>query len=924
MAPGTCQAWRSGARRAAAFRGTIPRDARPTAARPRLSRLLSQGARLALSGVVFMLVMATLRLRPVFAQPFSDAPALPLFGAAALLAVVAGLLGQDRRPVRLAPFALAWAASLAALSIVVALRPSQGLTLRIDSPEATTWLPNRGLEIAGRDLRDFADPRKALLSWTGRIEAPSSGRYVMTARGRGRLVVRLDGRELLATEGDSLQASQAVGLTKGPHDLEVELRAHGPGLRLRLGWTRPGTFGPWEDDVVPPRYLGEGRSRGWWPLTDLLALLFAAATAALVWVVPWNRPKPLPAPAPTTAGELGASALAYAVVLAVMSWPLVTDPARLGVTDRPDGRLNAWILAWDVHALTRTPGRLFDAPIFHPLPDALAFSENLVLPAVLSAPALWAGGPVLAYNFVLFLSLVVSGLGVQLLVRRASGDGLAAFVAGAVFAAGAHRWIRLAHLHAQVTLFLPFALLALDRFWERRTLQRALFVGLLLALQGLSSVYLGAITAAALAAAVGIAIVAGLRWGDLAKLALGGVLAASLLLPVTLPYLRMRSFQGVEFTASTVAEYATTLDSYAASGTRLYGGWTSRHIEPERVRDTLFPGLLALLLGLCGLARAPRRYAAVIVAASVLAVVVSLGPATGFYRFLHEHFVLVRGVRALSRFSLIPVLGLSVLAGFALAGRRWFVSLAALVLLMAESSNAPIEYGRYEPPSAAARWLAGREGAVAYLPLGERDTDAMLEGIAHFRPLVNGDSGFLPRPYDRAMELLNESPGSDEAQRFLRATGVSHVVMRSPAVGYPAVADLEGDTVGEVPKGPAAVVVEGGRPVPSLFEANGGTLVDLGVPTVVDRVSFEPDARPWVARPSVSTSLDGHAWEPAAAFASLADATLSLMRDPRHGRAEVRFAAREVRFVRLDARLPASPAAFRVGGDGPPATTPAK
>jgi hypothetical protein len=41
------------------------------------------------------------------------------------------------------------------------------------------------------------------------------------------------------------------------------------------------------------------------------------------------------------------------------------------------------------------------------------------------------------------------------------------------------------------------------------------------------------------------------------------------------------------------------------------------------------------------------------------------------------------------------------------------------------------------------------------------------------------------------------------------------------------------------------------------------------------------------------------------ATASLADATLSLMKDPRHGRGEVRFAPQTARFLRLDPRLPA-------------------
>jgi hypothetical protein len=492
-------------------------------------------------------------------------------------------------------------------------------------------------------------------------------------------------------------------------------------------------------------------------------------------------------------------------------------------------------------------------------------------------------------------------------VRRCSGDRLAAFVAGAVFAAGAHRWIRLAHLHAEVTLFLPFALLALDRFFERRTLPRALLVGLLLALQGLSSVYLGAITATALAAAVAIGVLAGFRSRDLARLGVGLVLAGLIVLPVAAPYFRMRAFQGVEFTRATVAEYATTLESYAASGTRAYGGVTERHLDPDRVQDTLFPGLVTLVLGLSGLAVAPRRYRAVIVVASAVAVVLSLGPATSLYRFLHDNVVLFRGVRALSRFSLIPVLGLSVLVGFALSGRRrWSVALA-LLLMMLESTNAPIRYGVYAGPSAAARWLAGKEGAVVALPLGERDTEVMLDGIAHFRPLVNGDSGFLPRPYNRAMELL-EGPLTEESLRFLRAVGVRHVLMRGESSGQ-VLAEFGEERILEVPVGPAAVAVVGGRSAPTLWTREG-VLVDLGEVTPLGRVSFELTDGAWIARPNLEVSADGRSWEMRPSTASLADATLSSMRDPRHARGEVRFERVLTRFLRLDPRLPAAPAAF--------------
>ena len=172
-----------------------------------------------------------------------------------------------------------------------------------------------------------------------------------------------------------------------------------------------------------PRDLGEPIARGWWLATDALALAAAVLTMAIAWRLGWDMPRPLSAPSPVTRRELAWSLAGHLVVIAALSWPLVRDLAGQGVTDRPDGRLNAWILAWDVHALTHDPGRLFQAPIFHPLPDALAFSENLLLPAVLSAPALALGGPVLGYNVALLASLALSGLGAQLLVRRVRAAG---------------------------------------------------------------------------------------------------------------------------------------------------------------------------------------------------------------------------------------------------------------------------------------------------------------------------------------------------------------------------------------------------------------------------------------------------------------------------------------------------------------------
>lgn len=878
-------------------------------------RLLPAAARVGLAVAVSLLALAVSRWAPFYAEPPLPVRALPTAALAIPLAVLASFGPTRRSDRRWRGFAIAALAAFIGLCAVAVLRPPGGLTCRASTPRGfqAELLPGP-IELIGADLGAFPRSRRWSARWEGELRAPETGTYRLHTDGRGRVSVRIDGIHVLDARGESFERSVEQPLGRGPHRLEVLYQRRGPGPRLRLAWSPPSSpGGPPRDGVpwtIPPRHLGEERGPLLWRVTDALAGLWAVLVGALVLRLPWPTPARLPAPRRVTRRDVVAALGGYALLAVAMSWPLATAPARLGVVDRPDGRLNAWILAWDVHALIHEPGRLFQAPAFHPLPDALAFSENLVGAAVLAAPALLLGGPVLGYNSVWLVSLAVSGLGVNLLVRRVCGDRRAAFAAGALFAVGAFRWVNMAHLHAHATLFLPFALLAVDRFRERPTVGRGLALGGLVALQGLVSVYLGAITAIAVAVALALVWLGGMPAFSLLRVAPGILAAAAALAPVAYPYFRMRDFQGQEFGLDTLAAASATAESWVASGAWPYFELTRRYLDPDAVRDPLFPGMIPLLLGLAGLAAAPRRYRFAIAATSAVAFVLSLGPATPLYVWLHEHLVLFRGIRALSRFSIVPLLGLAVAAGLAVAGRRrapW----VALLLGLAEACAVPIPHGRYEPPGEASRWLAGRPGAVAYLPLGPAgDTQAMLDGLAHLRPMVNGDSGFIPRPYDRAMELLNERLDED-ALRFLRAAGVTEVVARRETA-LPQLARFGDERIYAVPAGAAAEVPPTAPLRSTLWSANS-VRADLGQPALVSRLTFEPSSGPWRPRPTIRVSLDGRDWAAVEARSSLADATLALMRDPRHGRGELRFAPQRVRYLELTAALPVPGTLLGVG-----------
>jgi hypothetical protein len=180
----------------------------------------------------------------------------------------------------------------------------------------------------------------------------------------------------------------------------------------------------------------------------------------------------------------------------------------------------------------------------------------------------------------------------------------------------------------------------------------------------------------------------------------------------------------------------------------------------------------------------------------------------------------------------------------------------------------------------------------------------MLDGIAHFRPLVNGDSGFIPRPYDRALELLG-GPMGEEGVKLLRALGVGHVVA-SEDLGLPLAARFDTDRIYAVPEGETAQAPVPGEARAALWSVEGA-LLDLGAPRRVERVAFELSNAAWVEAPRVEASSDLATWHRVAARASLADATLALYRDPMHGKGELRLDGVDARYLRLDPRLPARP-----------------
>ena len=501
--------------------------------------------------------------------------------------------------------------------------------------------------------------------------------------------------------------------------------------------------------------------------------------------------------------RLAAGALAASLALAVLhTWPLATAPGVLSRHDNADAMLNEWIVAWVAHQAPRDPLRLFEANIFHPEPRALAFSEHMTVQGLMGAPAAWLGAPpLLVYNLLVLAGLALSAWSMWLLLWRWTGSRAAGAIAGTLVAFNAHTLTRLPHLQALHVEFLPVVLLALDRVLVERRTRDALLLGVACALQGLTSSYLLVFTLVAVAVAVAV------RAGEVrrpaparaaALLGLAAGIAAVLVAPFLYPYYLTQQAQGLTRSLDEVALYSSTWRDYMATAGRLhYAAWSHRFLDGA---TALFPGVVALTLaGVALVARPGLRDARIRMAAAigVAGVALSFGPALPGYAALYRWLPILQGVRGAARFGFLALVAVAVLAGFGAAAlrarwgaRAWWPVLAVALVAGAsvEALRAPLTFRTFDGIPRIYQSLRDPSvRAVAEFPFFRaedvlRNAPYVLNSTAHWKPIVNGYSGFVPRSYPAIADALRPFPGGG-AEAELRRLGVTHVVVHLDAYG---------------------------------------------------------------------------------------------------------------------------------------------
>jgi len=498
--------------------------------------------------------------------------------------------------------------------------------------------------------------------------------------------------------------------------------------------------------------------------------------------------------------RIGALALTCALLTVVHTWPMVVAPHRHSRIDNADYLLNAWAISWVAHQGATDPLRLFDGNIFWPEPRTLAYSEAMIVQGAIAAPVRALGGsPVLAYSTVMLAGYFLTSLAFGLLAYRWTGSWAAAFVTASAAGFNSHLFTRMGQLQAMHVEFIALALFGLDRIFTRGRVRDAVTLGVGFALQGLTSIYLLVFTAwAMLFAGLTRFVTAGRgRRGRPAMLTALAAGVALLLLSFYLDaYYRLHLDQGFARTSADNTALAGSYTDYLSSVSWAHFWWSRPFVEVSRSIN--FPGITVLVLSAAAVASRRVRSdprATMCMAVAVGCAAVSMAPRLPGYARVHDVVPLFWAVRAQAHIGQVVLLALAVLAGFGIAAierrqgarRGWpAAAIAAVVLVNAEALRAPIPYRPFEGIPKVYETLRPERGAIVIeLPMYERraafaNAPYMLNSTSHWKPMVNGYSGFLPASYVRLWSEVQGFPGYDALEAMHRR-GITHAVVHEAA-----------------------------------------------------------------------------------------------------------------------------------------------
>jgi hypothetical protein len=501
---------------------------------------------------------------------------------------------------------------------------------------------------------------------------------------------------------------------------------------------------------------------------------------------------------------------------------LQPTPHRLSATvagDLGDSLFVTWTLSWGARALHTDPLGAFDANIFHPEPETLAFSDPMLSLAPVFGIVEWiSGDSIVALNVLMFVLFVGALAAAHALAMRLFGRGDVALVVAVVACCNSYVFGQQNHPQLQSFGFLSLSFLLLFRAIEHRRARDGVWLGVAVVAMTLANVHYGLIWVLSALVVIGVLalrrVLPPIR--ELVRPAVpAALIGAAVLGPVARVFLvideRNDLGRGYEPQKSLLPTDLLTPQGDNWSWGSAFDSFNSVGKVGEHA---YFPGIVALALGAVGLFVAWRLFrrgddvtstgvrvdeVLALVTAGAVALVLALGPTPGGvngpFRVLHRFVPGFDSVRVTSRFAVVAFVAGAVLAGLAaqflidrLPRRSAMLAAPVIVLLVLIEVGGPM--ARVEVPEGDRLLVyealaSAEDGPVLELPIHAPsagvqwafvEAPRMYHATTDWNQRINGYSGNTPQGFESRAAVLNTWP-DPSAEALADDLDVRYVVL---------------------------------------------------------------------------------------------------------------------------------------------------
>ncbi|MFQ6010362.1 MAG: hypothetical protein ACE5J7_04565 [Candidatus Aenigmatarchaeota archaeon] len=152
--------------------------------------------------------------------------------------------------------------------------------------------------------------------------------------------------------------------------------------------------------------------------------------------------------------------LAYTLITVVMLLPFGITPGHIAGVVEGDVFNSIWPFWWMAKSINLGTNYIFTDYIFYPNGTNLAFYPFALIDTLMFLPITLMFGTVISYNFSLFMSFLLSAIGMFYLSRYITKDTKASFVAGLIFSFSSYHLLQATgHMYISTMQWIPFFIL---------------------------------------------------------------------------------------------------------------------------------------------------------------------------------------------------------------------------------------------------------------------------------------------------------------------------------------------------------------------------------------------------------------------------------------------------------------------------------